>query len=328
MRRRVFLTVLGGAAAWPLAADAQQTTMRTIGWLSVRSSGTETETSVLAAFREGLAQTGYVEGRNLTIEFRFGEGQYSRLPALAADLVQRQVAVLVTSGGTQIVQVAQAASATIPIVFATAGDPVQDGLVKSINRPGGNSTGVYLLNNSLAPKRLEVLRELIPKAADVAFLLNPHNSGNEKQVRDVQIAANSIGVPLHVLHAGTVNEIDAAFADMDKRGVTALLMGADPFFQVHQEQVIALAQRHKLPAIYEWPEFVKAGGLVTYCVDRSETWRQLGIYVSRILNGAKPAELPVLQPAKFELVVNLKTATALGLKIPESFLRLADEVIE
>src|SRR5207253_2267017 len=193
---------------------------------------------------------------------------------------------------------------------------------------GGNSTGAYLLNNSLAPKRLEVLRELVPNARVIAFLINPHNLGKETQVREAQSAANSIGMQFHVFDASSANDIDAAFAAMVQRGVGALLMGADQFFQVQQEQVIALAALHKIPAIYEWPEFVKAGGLVTYCVDRSEGFRQMGIYVSRILNGAKPADLPVIQPTKFELVVNLKTAKALGLKIEESFLRLADEVIE
>jgi putative ABC transport system substrate-binding protein len=327
MRRREFLGFMA-AAAWPLTARAQQTTTRTIGWLSVRSPDTKTETNILAAFREGLAQTGYVEGRNLTIEYRFGDGQYDKLPALAADLVQRRVAVLATSGGTQVVKVAQAASATIPIVFSTAGDPVEDELVKSINQPGGNSTGAYLINSSLVPKRLEVLRELLPNARQVAFLVNPHNLGQDKQVREAQTAANSIGMQLHVFGASTADAIDAAFAAMVQRGVSALLMGSDPFFQIQQEHVIALAALHKLPTIYEWQEFVTAGGLVTYCVDRSESLRQAGVYVGRILNGANPAELPVIQPTKFVLIINLKTAKALGLKVEESFLRLADEVIE
>ena len=329
MRRREFLSVLGGAAAaWPLAVNAQPTAIRTIGWLSLRSSDTEREARSLAAFREGLAQTGYVEGRNLSIELRHGDGQYDRLPAFAADLIQRQVAVLVTTGGARVAQVAQAATTTIPIVFTTGSDPVQDGLVKSINRPGGNSTGVYLLNNSLAPKRLEVLRELVPNARVIAFLVNPHNLNADEQIREAQTAANSIGVQLQVLKASTAREIDSAFEALLQRGAKALVMGADPIFQVQQDQLVALAARHKVPAVYEWPEFVRAGGLVTYCVDSSEAFRQLGIYVSRILDGAKPAELPVMQTSKFELVVNLKTAKTLGLKVEESFLRLADEVIE
>jgi putative ABC transport system substrate-binding protein len=327
MRRRDFLGVLSGAAATlPYAVSGQQTAMRTIGWLSARSSDTEREARSLAAFREGLAQTGYVEGRNLTIELRFGDGQYDRLPAFAADLIQREVAVLVTTGGSRIAQLAQAATATIPIVFTTG--PVEDGLVRSINRPGGNSTGVFLLNNSLAPKRLEVLRELVPNARVVAFLVNPHNLSSGVQVREAQMAANSLGVQLHVFNASSAIEIDEAFEALVQRGASALLMGADPIFQVQQDQLVALAARHKVPAIYEWPEFVRAGGLVTYCVDSSEAFRQLGIYVSRILNGAKPAELPIMQTSKFELVVNLKTAKKLGLKIQESFLRFADEVIE
>jgi putative tryptophan/tyrosine transport system substrate-binding protein len=329
MRRRDFLGVLSGAAATlPLAVSAQQTAMRTIGWLSARSSDTEREARSLAAFREGLAQTGYVEGRNLTIELRFGDGQYDRLPAFAADLVQREVAVLVTTGGSRIAKLAQAATTIIPIVFTTGSDPVEDGLVKSINRPGGNSTGVFLLNNSLAPKRLEVLRELAPNARVVAFLVNPHNLSSGVQVREAQMAANSLDVQLHVFYASSASEIDEAFEALVQRGASALLMGADPIFQVQQDQLVALAARHKVPAIYEWPEFVRAGGLVTYCVDSSEAFRQLGIYVSRILNGAKPAELPIMQTTKFELVVNLKTAKKLGLKIQESFLRFADEVIE
>jgi ABC-type uncharacterized transport system substrate-binding protein len=329
MRRRDFLGVLSGAAATlPYAVSAQQTAMRTIGWLSARSSDTEREARSLAAFREGLAQTGYVEGRNLTIELRFGDGQYDRLPAFAADLVQREVAVLVTTGGSRIAKLAQAATTIIPIVFTTGSDPVEDGLVKSINRPGGNSTGVFLLNNSLAPKRLEVLRELAPNARVVAFLVNPHNLSSGVQVREAQMAANSLDVQLHVFYASSASEIDEAFEALVQRGASALLMGADPIFQVQQDQLVALAARHKVPAIYEWPEFVRAGGLVTYCVDSSEAFRQLGIYVSRILNGAKPAELPIMQTTKFELVVNLKTAKKLGLKIQESFLRFADEVIE
>jgi putative tryptophan/tyrosine transport system substrate-binding protein len=328
MRRREFITLIGGAAAsWPLGARAQ-TAIRTIGWLSVRSFDTEVEAFVLAAFREGMAQTGYVEGKNLMIEFRFGDGQYDRVPALVADLIQRQVAALVTSGGTQIARLAQAATKTTPIVFATASDPVQDGLVKSLNRPGGNSTGAYLLNNSLASKRLEVLHALVPNARVIAFLVNPNNLGNDTQIREARSAANSIGIQLQVFNAGSAGNIDAAFSALAERGAGALLMGADPLFQVEQKRVIALAASHKIPAIYEWPEFVKAGGLATYCVDRSEAWRQLGVYVSRILNGAKPADLPVIQPTKFELVINLKTAKALSLAVPPTLLTSADEVIE
>ena len=327
--RRQFITLLGGAAAaWPLGARAQRNTIRTIGWLSLRSADTDTEKNQLAAFRQGLNQTGYLEGRNLAIEFRFGDGRYDRLPALAADLVRRQVEVIVTTAGTPIARVAQAATTTIPIIFATANDPVQDGLVKSINRPGGNTTGTYVLNTVLVPKRLEVLRQLVPNARLVGFLVNPNNASAGDQLRQAQSAARSMALELLVLNASTPSEIDEAFASLVRDNVHGLVMGGDPFFQVQQDQVIALAARHRIPTIYEWPEFVRAGGLACYSADRLETFRQMGVYVSRILNGAKPGELPIMQPTKFELVVNLKTAKSLGLKLTDSFQQLADEIIE
>jgi putative ABC transport system substrate-binding protein len=329
MRRRRFMTLMGGGAmALPMAAVGQPMDMRTIGWLSPRSSDTETESSILTAFREGLAQTGYVEGRNATIEYRYGGGDYARLRALADDLVRRQVAVIVTSAGLQAAQAAISATSAIPVVFATASDPVQDGLVKSINRPGGNSTGAYLLNNSLGQKRLEILHRLVPGASVVAFLINPTSQTADKQTREVEMAAASLGVQLVVLNASVDSDIDTAFTKLASSGARALLMGADPFFQIQQEHLITLAAAHNVPVIYEWPEFVRAGGLVTYTIDRNEMWRQLGVYVSRILNGARPADLPIIQPTKFELIVNLKTAKVLGLQMDESFLRLADEVIE
>jgi putative tryptophan/tyrosine transport system substrate-binding protein len=247
---------------------------------------------------------------------------------LAADLVRLKVDVIVTSGGTQIARVAQAATTTIPIVFAAAGDPVRDRLVKSINRPGGNSTGTDLLNNSLTPKRLEVLRELVPTATSVGFLVNPRSASTEGQIRDFEAATRPVGVQVHVVNASTEAEIEMAFATLVERGVTALIMGADPFFQVQQQQLVRLAAQNRLPTVYEWPEFVQAGGLIAYSVDRIEVFRQLGAYVSRILNGASPFELPIIQPTKFELVINLKTARALGLKVSESFLQRADQVIE
>jgi putative tryptophan/tyrosine transport system substrate-binding protein len=327
--RREFITLLGGAAvAWPVAARAQQTTTRIIGWLSLRSADTSTEKSNLAAFRQGLNQTGYVEGRNLTIEFRFADGNYDRLQALAADLVRRQVEVLMTSGGTNVARVAQAATTTIPIIFATANDPVQDGIVNSINRPSGNSTGNFVHNTALLPKRLELLRQLVPSARVVGFLVNPNNSNTGDQVRLAQSAARTMDLELLVLSATTASEIDAAFAGLMQRNVDGLSMGNDQFFQVRQDQVIALAERYRLPTIYEWSEFVRAGGLASYSADRAEMFRQMGVYASRMLNGAKPAELPVMQPTKFDLVINLKTAKSLGMKITESFQQLADEVIE
>ena len=328
MRRREFVSLLGGAAAWPLAASAQQTTTRIIGWLSLRSADTSTEKSNLAAFRQGLNQTGYVEGRNLTIEFRFADGNYDRLPALAADLVRRQVEVLMTSGGTNVARVAQAATTTIPIIFATASDPVQDGIVNSINRPSGNSTGNFVHNTALVPKRLELLRQLVPNARLVGFLVNPNNSNTGDQVRLAQSAARTMDLELLVLSATTASAIDAAYAGLMQRNVDGLLMGNDQFFQVRQDQVIALAERYRLPTIYEWSEFVRAGGLASYSADRAEMFRQMGVYASRMLNGAKPAELPVMQPTKFDLVINLKTAKSLGMKITKSVQQLADEVIE
>jgi putative tryptophan/tyrosine transport system substrate-binding protein len=328
MKRRTFIWLLGGAAAWPLAARAQQPTSRIIGWFSLRSVDTDSEKSILAAFRQGLSQTGYVEGRNLTIVFGFGDGQYERLPPLAADLVRRRVEVLVTTGGTPIARVAQAATTTIPIIFATANDPVQDGLVKSINRPGGNSTGAYVLNTALVPKRFELLRRLVPNARLVGFLVNPNNSTTVDQIRHAQSAARTMALEPLVLNAATPTEIDAAFVSLVQHGVDGLVMGADPFFQVQQDQVVALAARHRIPTIYEWSEFVRAGGLAAYSTNRIEMFRQMGVYVSRILNGAKPSDLPVMQPTKFELLINLKTATSLGLKVTESLQQLADEVIE
>jgi putative tryptophan/tyrosine transport system substrate-binding protein len=328
MRRREFIAGLAGAAAMTLAARAQQSASQTIGWLSLRSVETDTELANLSAFRQGLNQTGYVEGRNLTIEFRHGDGRYEVLPALAADLVRRQVAVIVTGGGADVARVAQAATSTIPIVFSSASDPIRDGIVKRINRPGGNTTGIHLMNVALGPRRLEILRELVPRARLVGFLMNPSSLTNDMQISDIKSAAGSLGVQLHMLNASTEREIGAAFASLAERRTDALLMGANPLFQVHRDQLIALAARQRMPTMYEWSEFVKAGGLISYSADRGDMWRQMGIYVTRILNGAKPGDLPVMQPTKFELVINLKTAKALSLEIPATLLARADEVIE
>jgi putative ABC transport system substrate-binding protein len=328
MKRRELLAGLSGVVASPLLARAQQTATRTIGWLSLRSADTSTEKTILAAFRQGLTQTGHVEGRNLTIEFRFGDGHIDRLPALATDLVHRRVEVLTTGGGTAVARAAQAATTTIPIIFVTANDPVQDGIVNSINRPSGNSTGAFLLNTVLVPKRLEVLRQLVPNARLVGFLGNPNTANTGDQIQLIQSAARIMDIEIVVLNATTPNEIDAALANLVQRNVDGLVMGNDPFFQVRQDQLIALAALHRLPTIYEWPEFVRAGGLACYSADRIEIFRQMGVYVSRMLNGAKPTELPVMQPTKFELVINLKTAKSLGLELSESIQQLADEVIE
>jgi len=329
MRRRDFIIGMAGSAVVrPLAAHAQQSEVQTIGWLSLRAADTDTELANLTAFRQGLNQTGYVEGRNLTIEFRHGGGRYDVLPELAADLVRRQVAVIVTGGGAAVARVAQAATSTIPIVFSSASDPVRDGIVQSINRPGGNTTGAHLINVALGPRRLELLREFVPGIRLVGFLSNPRAATNDVQVSEIENAARLLGVRLHMLRATSEQEINAALASLEQRRVDALLMGSDPLFQVQRDQVIERVMRLRVPAMYEWSEFVKAGGLVSYSADRSEMWRQMGIYVTRILNGAKPAELPVMQPTKFELVINLKTAKALGLMVPPKLLFTADEAIE
>jgi len=324
IRRREFITLLGGAAAWPLMAQAQQPPGQTIGWLSARSISSDN----LTGFRQGLSETGYVEGKNLIIDYRWAEGQYDRLEALAADLVRSQVAVIVTAGGPQVARAAQAATSTIPIVFQSGSDPVQDGLVNSFNRPGGNTTGVHVFTTSLGPKRLELLRELIPKASVIAFLVNPSSQIAEMQITEVQEAARSIGQAMFILNASTEREIDLAFETLVQRGASALLMSADLFFQVRRDQLIALEARYKVPVMYEWPEFVAAGGLISYSTALTDSMLQMGIYVGRILNGAKPADLPVVQSTRFELAINLKTAKAIGLTIPESFLARADEVIE
>jgi putative ABC transport system substrate-binding protein len=329
MRRREFITLLGGAAAaWPLAARAQQPAVRTIGWLSPTSSDTEPDRSNVVTFRQGLSETGYVEGKNLTIEYRWAKGQYDRLPAWATDLVRSQAGVIVTTGGPQPARAAQAATPTIPIVFVSGSDPVQDGLVKSFNRPGGNATGVHVFTTSLGPKRLELLCELIPEARVIAFLVNPSSQIREMQVKQVEDAARTIGRSVIVLNASNDSEIDLAFATLVQRGADALLMSADLFFQIRRNQLVALAARYKVPVMYEWPEFIAVGGLVSYSTVRGDALLQVGIYVGRILNGAKPADLPVIQSTRFELVINLKTAKALGLTIPPSLLARADEVIE
>jgi putative tryptophan/tyrosine transport system substrate-binding protein len=321
--RREFITLLGGAAAtWPLAARAQQPAMPVVGYLSVASTA-----SRLAGFRKGLNEQGYIDGHNVAIEIRDTD-QYDRLPALAAELVRRRVAVIVTAGPNGAAQVAKSATATIPIVFLIGGDPVGAGLVASLNRPGGNLTGVTFLGNELGPKRLELLRELVQQATTIAFLVNPATSQTEVNTRNMQTVARSVGQQIIVLNASTTSEIDAAFATLGQQRAGGLLVNNDGFFVSRRDQIVALAARQGIPAVYFAPEFTAAGGLMSYSDDRVESYRQAGLYVGRILKGDKPADLPVLQPTKFEFVINLKTAKALGLEFPPSFHLRATEVIE
>jgi putative ABC transport system substrate-binding protein len=326
MRRRDLITLLGGAAAWPLAARAQQGPMPVIGFLSARSP--EESAHLIAAFRQGLAEGGFVEGQNVAIEFRWARGQYGLLPALAADLVSRRVNVLTTAGGEPAAVAAKRATSTIPIVFGSGSDPVRAGLVESWNRPGGNATGITFMTTLMEPKRLGLLRDLVPGVPLVGVLLNPSFPPAERQLRDIEEAARSVDQRIVIAKAGTDAELDAAFASLIKASVGGLLVGADPYFDTRRERIVAFAQQQRLPAIYQFREFAVAGGLLSYGIDVVDAYRQYGVYTARILKGARPADLPVLQPTKFELVINLKTARALGVKNSDNLLSLADEVIE
>jgi putative tryptophan/tyrosine transport system substrate-binding protein len=324
MMRRRFITLLGGAAAWPLAARAQQGAMPVIGFLDAASAAERTD--YMAAFRQGLAQAGYVDGQNVAFEYRWAEGRYDRLPELAADLVRRPLSVIVTPGTTAAAQAAKAATATIPIVFGVGGDPIQLGLVASLNRPGGNATGVNFFTTDLVAKRMELFRELVPGAKRVAVLLNPTDHSNDSALRDVETAA--IGQQVLAFEAATGREIDAAFAALAREKVDALFVSGGTFFSTRRVQLAVLAARYAVPASYSQRNFVEAGGLMSYGTPLADVWRQVGLYTGRILKGAKPTDLPVMQPTKFELAINLNTARALRFDVPPMLLARADEVIE
>ena len=325
MRRREFISLLGGAATWPLAARAQQPAMPVIGFLNGASP--DGYAPMLAAFRQGLKEAGYVEGQNVAIEYRWAEGQYDRLAALAGDLVHRQVSVIAATS-TPANLVAKAATSTIPIVFTTGSDPVQIGLVTNLSRPGGNVTGVTQLTVEVLPKRLELAHELVPTATFVAVLVNPTNPNAETVTGELQTAAATLGVQLNVLHASTEAEIDDTFTSLRQQRASVLLIGADAFFNSQTKQLAALAIRHLVPAIFEYRQFVAAGGLASYGGSVIDSYHLAGGYTGRILKGDKPADLPVLQSTKVELIINLRTAKALGLTVPLSLLGRADEVIE
>jgi len=326
VRRRALITLLGGAAAWPFAARAQQPAMPVIGFLDPRSPDTVRDR--LRAFRQGLKDTGYVEGENVTIVYRFAENQIDRLPELGADLVRRNVAVIATAGD-DVALVAKAATTTIPIVFIASRDPVSLGLVASLARPGGNLTGINFFGGELAAKRLELLRELVPTAVRVAVLVNPASATiAETTLKDVQAAARTIGLQIQILNASTSREIDAAFATLVRERPDALLIGTDTFLSSRRVQLVNLATRHAIPATFTQRDFAEIGGLMSYASNITDAWRQAGGYAGRILKGAKPADLPVVQSSKFELVINHQTARMLGITVPDKLLATADEVIE
>jgi putative ABC transport system substrate-binding protein len=327
MKRREFITLLGGAAAWPLAVRAQQPTMPVIGFLS--SASPDLYAVRLRAFRQGLKEAGYVEGQNVAIEYRWAEGQNNRLPVLAAELVHRQVDVIVAGGGTPSAVAAKAATATIPIVFAVGVDPVALGLVTSLNQPGGNLTGITNMNVEVGPKRLELLRELIPTATSIALLINPTSPNlAEPFTRAMKAAASTLGLQLQVLQASTEQDFDRVFAALAQSRANALVIMPDVFFDTRSEQLAALTLRHAVPAIFQFREFVVAGGLMSYGSNETDNYRLLGTYTGRVLKGEKPADLPVVQSTKVELILNLKTAKALGLTVPLPLIGRADEVIE
>jgi putative ABC transport system substrate-binding protein len=327
MRRREFVTILaGGAGIWTLDARAQQPAIPVIGFLS--SASPKAYTSRVAGFRKGLSESGYIDGQNVKIEFRWAQGQYDQLPVFAADLVQQNVAVIISSGGDVAALSAKAATSSIPIVTVSGSDPVKAGLVASFNRPGGNVTGASFVATELETKRLEILRDMVPTAAVIEVLVNPTNPAAESRSKDLQMAARTLERNIHIVSASNESDLETAFATLTQQRADALLVSTDSFFTSQRDRLVALAAHHALPAIYPWREFVEAGGLVSYGPAINEVYRQVGIYTARILKGEKPADLPFLRPTKFELVINLKTATTLGLTIPPVALARADELIE
>jgi len=326
MRRREFIAGVGGAAAWSLAARAQQSAMPVIGFLN--SASPQPFAKYVAGFRTGLKETGYIDGQNVTIEFRWAEGHYDRLPEMAADLVRRKVAVLVSTGGEPSVLAAKAATTTIPIVFTSGIDPIRAGFVSSLSRPGGNVTGVNLFLTAIESKRLGLLRALLPGVKLIAVLFNPKRQEYARQKADVEEAAHAIGQQIHLLSASNESEIDTAFASAMQLQAGAMLVGSDPFFNSQRNRIVALAARHAIPAMSDQREHALAGGLISYGTNISEGYRQAGVYAGRILKGEKPGDLPVVQATKFEFVINLKTAKALGIEVPPNLSAQADEIIE
>jgi putative tryptophan/tyrosine transport system substrate-binding protein len=326
MRRREFIILLGGAVTWPLPARAQQTGIPVIGFMG--SESPEPYADRLGAFRRGLQETGFVEGQNVAVEYRWAQGQYDRYPELAAELVRRQVAVIAATGGEPSPQSAKAATKTIPIVFTANGDPVKQGLVTSLNRPGGNVTGVTVFGDVAVAKRLQLMHELVPQAAAIAYLMNPSNLNSDTELAAAREAARARGIEILIHRATNEHEIDTAFAAMAQQQTQALVGGSDPFFYFKRDQLISLAARHRIAMIFYLPRFARDGGLIAYGNSLTDMYRLVGVYIGRILKGEKPADLQIIQSSKFDLVINLKTAKALGLTVPFGLLNAADEVIE